>query len=231
VLAQVDASSGGKTAIDHPKGKNLIGAFHQPRLVVVDTATVDSLPAREYRSGLAEIVKHGIVLEAAYFDDVEASAQTLAAREHATVDRIIGGSCRLKASVVERDERESDLRMVLNYGHTIGHAIEAATGYGELTHGEAVSLGIAAEAALAVRLRIATPATRERQERLLARLGLPTRSAALDARLILEAMAHDKKGRDGRVPFVLAPEIGRFTIVTDVGPDDVRAALAEIAGS
>ena len=121
--------------------------------------------------------------------------------------------------------------MVLNYGHTIGHAIEAATGYGELTHGEAVSLGIAAEAALAVRLRIATTATRERQERLLARLGLPTRSASLDARLILDAMTHDKKGRDGRVPFVLAPEIGRFTIVTDVGPDDVRAALAEIAGS
>jgi 3-dehydroquinate synthase len=228
VLAQVDASIGGKTAIDHPRGKNLIGAFHQPRLVLVDTATVDSLPARDYRSGLAEIVKHGIVLEAAYFDDVEASADALAARDHDVVDRVIAGSCRLKADVVARDERESDLRMVLNYGHTIGHAIEAATGYAQLTHGEAVALGIAAEAALAVRLRVASATTRGRQERLLARLGLPIRTAAIDPRQVLEAMAHDKKGRDGRVPFVLAPEIGRFTIVTDVGADDVRGALAEI---
>jgi 3-dehydroquinate synthase len=228
VLAQVDASSGGKTAIDHAKGKNLIGAFHQPRLVVIDTATADSLPAREYRSGLAEVVKHGIVLDAPYFDDVEASAASLAARDPATVDRIIAGSCRLKAAVVTRDERESALRMVLNYGHTIGHAIEAATGYAQLTHGEAVSLGIAAEAALAVRLGIASAATRERQERLLARLGLPTRTAALDPRLVLEAMTHDKKGRDGRVPFVLAPAIGQFKIVNDVDADDVRAALTEI---
>jgi 3-dehydroquinate synthase len=228
VLAQVDASSGGKTAIDHPKGKNLIGAFHQPRLVVVDTATADSLPAREFRSGLAEVVKHGIVLEAAYFEDVEASADALAAREPATVDRIIAGSCRLKASVVERDERESALRMVLNYGHTIGHAIEAATGFAQLTHGEAVSLGIAAEAALAVRLGLASAATRERQERLLACLGLPIRMGALDPRVVLDAMAHDKKGRDGRVPFVLAPEIGSFKVVTDVQAEDVRAALDDI---
>jgi 3-dehydroquinate synthase len=228
VLAQVDASSGGKTAIDHPKGKNMIGAFHQPRLVVVDTATVDSLPAREYRSGLAEVVKHGIVLEAAYFDDVEASAEALAAREPATVDRVIAGSCRLKASVIERDERESDLRMVLNYGHTIGHAIEAATGFAQLTHGEAVALGIVAEAALAVRLGVASAATRDRQERLLGRLGLPTRMAAIDPTVVIEAMTHDKKGRDGRVPIVLAPEIGRFKVVESVSAEDVRAALAEI---
>ena len=228
VLSQVDASSGGKTAIDHSKGKNLIGAFHQPRLVVVDTATVDSLPAREYRSGLAEIVKHGVVLEAAYFDDVEASADALTGRDPATVDRIIAGSCRLKAAVVASDERESALRMVLNYGHTIGHAIEAATGFATLTHGEAVSLGIAAEAALAVRLGVATEATRDRQERLLERLGLPIRTAALDPGLVLEAMSHDKKGRDGRVPFVLAPAIGQFKIVTEVAADDIRAALTEI---
>ena len=228
VLAQVDASSGGKTAIDHPKVKNLIGAFHQPRLVVVDTATIDTLPAREFRSGLAEVVKHGIVLEAEYFDDVERSAEALLAREPATVDRIIAGSCRLKAAVVERDERESELRMVLNYGHTIGHAIEAVTGFAQLTHGEAVSLGIVAEAALAVRLGRASAPTRTRQERLLARLGLPTRMAAVDPALVLDAMARDKKAREGRVPFVLAPEIGRFEVVQDVSADDVRAALAEI---
>ena len=231
VLAQVDASSGGKTAIDHPKGKNLIGAFHQPRLVVVDTATTDTLPAREYRSGLAEVVKHGIVLEADYFDDIERSADALAAHDPDVVDRLIAGSCRLKASVVERDERESSLRMVLNYGHTIGHAIEAATGYGRITHGEAVSLGIAAEAALAVRLGVATAATRERQERLLDRLGLPVRMPAMDPAVLLDAMARDKKSRDGRVPFVLAPEIGRFTIVDGVSTDHVKGAIADIVAS
>jgi 3-dehydroquinate synthase len=228
VLAQVDASSGGKTALDHPKGKNMIGAFHQPRLVIVDTATSDTLPPRDYRSGLAEVVKHGIVLEAAYFDDVEASVEAITARDPATVQRIVAGSCRLKASVVERDELETSLRMVLNYGHTIGHAIEAATGYRQLTHGEAVSLGIAAEAALAVRLGVATAATRERQERLLARLGLPIRMAAVDPAGVLEAMSRDKKARDGQVPVVLAPEIGRFTIAERVSADDVRAALADI---
>jgi 3-dehydroquinate synthase len=228
VLAQVDASSGGKTAIDHPKGKNMIGAFHQPRLVIVDTATADSLPAREYRSGLAEVVKHGIVLDASYFEDVEASADALGAREPVAVDRIIAGSCRLKASVIERDERESALRMVLNYGHTIGHAIEAATGFEQLTHGEAVALGMVAEAALAVRLGVAQHATRERQERVLAHLELPTRLPSVDPERVLDAMTHDKKGRDGRVPFVLAPEIGQFKIVEAVSAEDVRAALAEI---
>jgi 3-dehydroquinate synthase len=228
VLAQVDASSGGKTAIDHAKGKNLIGAFHQPRLVIVDTGTVDSLPARDFRSGLAEVVKHGIVLEAEYFDDVERSAEALLAREPAVVDRVIAGSCRLKASVIERDERESALRMVLNYGHTIGHAIEAVTGFGRFTHGEAVALGIAAEAALATRLGVAGDETRRRQERLLERLGLPTRTAGLDAALVLDAMTRDKKSRDGRVPFVLAPEIGRFKIVDGVSAADVERALAEI---
>src|SRR5256714_3116688 len=144
VLAQVDASIGGKTAIDHPKAKNLIGAFHQPRLVLVDPAVVQSLPDREFRSGLAEIVKHGIVLDADYFAELERDVRPLMARELGVLERIIGGSCRLKASVVERDEREAELRHVLNYGHTIGHALEAATGYTRYAHGEAVALGIVA---------------------------------------------------------------------------------------
>src|SRR5437660_9383832 len=167
VLAQVDASIGGKTAIDHPNAKNLIGAFHQPRLVLVDPAVVRSLPEREYRSGVAEIVKHGIVLDADYFAEVERDAAALCARDLPVVERIIGGSCRLKASVVERDERESELRHVLNYGHTIGHALEAATGYTRYAHGEAVSLGIVAEARLARRLGIADDETTTRQERML----------------------------------------------------------------
>src|SRR3990172_5923018 len=152
LLAQVDASSGGKTAIDHPRAKNLIGAFYQPRLVLADTAALLTLPERELRSGLAEGIKHGIVLDAAYFDEVERDSAALTRREPATLDRIVAGSCRLKASVVERDEQEAELRHVLNYGHTTGHAIEAVTGYRRFAHREAVSLGIAAEAGIAERL-------------------------------------------------------------------------------
>src|SRR5262249_1820262 len=155
VLAQVDASIGGKTAIDHPLGKNMIGAFHPPRLALAVPAAARPLPERESRSGLAEIVKHGIVLDADYFAELERDRAPLAARDLGVLERIIGGSCRIKASVVERDEREAELRHVLNYGHTIGHAIEAATGYARYPPGEAGSLGVVAEARLARRLRIA----------------------------------------------------------------------------
>src|SRR6266404_3624012 len=217
VLAQVDASIGGKTAIDHPKAKNLIGAFYQPRLVVVDPAVVLTLPDRDFRSGLAEIVKHGVVLDAAYFDDVERSATALDARDLPTLTRIIGGSCRLKASVIQRDpEEKGEWRFALNYGHTIGHALEAATRFETWTHGEAVALGVAAAG------------TTRRQETLLRGLGLPVRAPAVDAEAVLAAITHDKKARDGRVPFVLAPSIGAFRVVYDVAPAEVRAALASI---
>src|SRR5437773_6035426 len=180
VLAQVDASIGGKTAIDHPLAKNMIGAFHQPRLVLVDPAVARTLPERDFRSGVAEIVKHGIVLDAGYFAELERDLAPLRARELGVLESIIAGSCRLKASVIERDEREAELRHVLNYGHTIGHALEASTGYARLTHGEAVSLGIVAEARLARRLGIAGAETVARQERMLDALGLPVRDATVD---------------------------------------------------
>ncbi len=229
VLAQVDASVGGKTAIDHPKAKNLIGAFHQPRLVIVDPAVVRTLPERDFRSGLAEIVKHGIVLERAYFEEVERDATALLARRLDVLERIIGGSCRLKASVIERDpEEKGELRFALNYGHTIGHALEASTGYGRWTHGEAVSLGIVAEARLACRLGLTDAATASRQEALLAAVGLPVRAASVDAEAVLAAITRDKKARDGRVPFVLSPRLGDFRVVYDVRPADVRAALDEL---
>jgi 3-dehydroquinate synthase len=230
VLAQVDASIGGKTAIDHPAAKNLIGIFYQPRLVVVDPSTATTLPDRDYRSGLAEIVKHGIVLDAAYFADLEASVADILGRDGNTLERIIGGSCRLKAGVIERDpEEKSELRFALNYGHTVGHALEAATAFGRWTHGEAVSLGIVAEARLAARLGIAGPETVERQERLLAALGLPVSTGSVAADAVLAAIRRDKKARDGHVPFVLAPSIGAFRVVYDVGQDDVRAILAGLA--
>ena len=171
LLAQVDASIGGKTAIDHARGKNLIGAFHQPRMVVVDPGTLTTLPDREFRSGLAEVIKHGIVLDADYFADLETDIASLLARDLSTLERVVAGSCRLKAQVVERDEREAELRWVLNYGHTIGHALEAVTGFRRWAHGEAVSLGIAAESRLAEHLGIASAETAERQLQLLSAVG------------------------------------------------------------
>jgi len=229
LLAQVDASSGGKTAIDHPRAKNLIGAFYQPRLVLADTAALLTLPERELRSGLAEVIKHGIVLDAAYFDEVERDSAALVHREPATLERIVAGSCRLKASVVERDEQESELRHVLNYGHTIGHAIEAVTGYRRFAHGEAVSLGIAAEASIAERLGLAKPGVRARQVRLLEAVGLPVRGVGEAPSLVVEALSLDKKARDGRVLFVLAPEIGAFRLVFDVPTAVILEALADLA--
>jgi len=228
LLAQVDASIGGKTAIDHPQGKNLIGAFHQPRMVIVDPGTLATLPEREFRSGLAEVIKHGIVLDAGYFGDLEASIRPLLDRDPATLDRVVAGSCRLKARVVERDERETELRWVLNYGHTIGHALEAATGFERWIHGEAVSLGIIAEARLAEHLHISSPSTTERQHRLLGAVGLPVTGIAVDPTTVLDALSRDKKRRDGHVSFVLAPEIGSFRIVPDVPREAVRHVLEEL---
>lgn len=227
LLAQVDASIGGKTAIDHPRGKNLIGAFHQPRVVVVDPSVLATLPDREFRSGLAEVIKHGIVLDAGYFGDLEASISALLDRDLATLERVVAGSCRLKARVVERDEQEAELRWVLNYGHTVGHALEAATGFSRWVHGEAVSLGIAAEARLAERLGISDPATTKRQLDLLGAARLPVTGLQVDPTAVVEALTRDKKSRDGRLSFVFAPEIGSFRIVSGVPPEVVLQVLKD----
>ena len=229
LLAQVDASIGGKTAIDHPRAKNLIGAFHQPRVVVVDPSVLTTLPDLEFRSGLAEVIKHGIVLDAGYFADLEGSLPALLRRDLPTLERVVAGSCRIKANVVERDEQEAELRHVLNYGHTIGHALEAVTGYGRWAHGEAVSLGIVAEAQVAERLGIAEARTTERQVRLLEAAGLPVKGLGASPLEIIEALGRDKKARDGRVPFVFAPEIGVFRIVFDVPSGTVRDTLDALA--
>ncbi|HEV8586434.1 MAG TPA: 3-dehydroquinate synthase, partial [Methylomirabilota bacterium] len=178
---------------------------------------------------LAEIVKHGVVLDAGYFDDVERSAAALAARDLPTLTRIISGSCALKAGVIQRDpEEKGEWRFALNYGHTIGHALEASTRYEAWTHGEAVALGMVAEARLAERLGVADAATTRRQESLLRALALPVRAASVDGDAVMAAITHDKKARDGRVPFVLAPAIGAFRVVYDVPPAEARAALASL---
>jgi 3-dehydroquinate synthase len=229
LLAQVDASIGGKTAIDHPRAKNLIGAFHQPRLVLVDPAVLTTLPEREFRSGLAEVIKHGIVLDAEYFRDLEGSIPALLARDLPTLERVVAGSCRIKARVVERDEQEAELRFVLNYGHTIGHALEAATAFTRWAHGEAVALGIAAESRLAERLGLAAPATRDRQVGLLRAVGLPVSGLGAEPAAVVEALSRDKKARDGRVPFILSPEIGRYQLVFDVPATEILATLNQLA--
>jgi 3-dehydroquinate synthase len=228
LLAQVDASIGGKTAIDHPRAKNLIGAFHQPRLVIVDPLVLTTLPDREFRSGLAEVIKHGIVLDASYFEDLEVNVPALLGRDLTTLERVVAGSCRIKARIVERDEQEAELRWVLNYGHTVGHALEAATGFQVWTHGEAVSLGIAAEARLAERLGIGSSAATKRQLSLLAAVGLPVAGIQVEPAAAVEALSRDKKSRDGRISFVFAPDIGSFRLLSDVPREAVLEVLKEL---
>lgn len=231
LLAQVDASIGGKVAIDHPRAKNLIGAFHQPLMVVSDPSVLSTLPDPEFRSGLAEVVKHGIVLDAAYFSDIEAHVPEIISRDLPTLERIIAVSCRLKGRIVEADEREGGLRAALNYGHTVGHAIEAATQFSKWLHGEAVSLGIVAAARIAQRLGLADVETVRRQVSLLRAVGLPVSFSAPSPQMIVQAIGRDKKARDGKVPFVLAPRIGEFRLVFDIPADLVSQVLAEMQGA
>src|SRR5256885_441759 len=195
VLAQVDAAIGGKTAIDHPTAKNLIGAFHQPRLVICDPATTLTLSPREFESGLAEIVKHGVVLDADYFTEVEGDAAALCARDLPVVQRIVGGSCRLTPGAVEPHEPDGQPRHAANYGHTIGHALEAATGYARFAHGEAVALGIVAEAPLARPPGFAAHDTLARPGRPLPPLRLP---GAAGGGRTPAGRAGDRGGQKGR---------------------------------
>ena len=228
LLAQADAAIGGKVAIDHPRAKNLIGAFHQPLMVIADPSVLATLPDPEFRAGLAEVVKHGIVLDAGYFRDVEAHVREILSKDLPTLERMIAVSCRLKGRIVEADEQESGLRAALNYGHTVGHALEAVTSYSRWLHGEAVSLGMVAAARLAERLGLADSETVNRQVTLLRAIGLPVSFRAPAPQTIVQAIARDKKARDGRVPFVLAPRIGEFRLVFDIPADLVVQVLTEI---
>ncbi|HUG90300.1 MAG TPA: 3-dehydroquinate synthase [Planctomycetaceae bacterium] len=231
LLAMVDSSVGGKVGVNHPRAKNMIGAFHQPLGVLIDTATIDTLPDREYRAGLAEVVKYGMILDAEFFEFLEANVAGVNQREPGVLRRIIARSCRLKADVVEQDEHErTGLRAALNYGHTFAHALETLTGYGELLHGEAVSIGMACAARLAERKRLIDRAIVERQSRLLERLGLPTalapaHAAAVSTDAVLAAIRHDKKSVGGRATFILPRRIGQVERFSDIDAEDVRAAL------
>jgi 3-dehydroquinate synthase len=226
LLAQVDSSVGGKVGINLPTAKNMVGAFLQPLGVLIDTATLSTLPEREYVSGLGEVVKYGVILDAALFEQLEADVAGLKQRKPEVLVPIIARCCRLKADVVEQDEFErSGLRASLNYGHTYGHAFEALCGYGEVLHGEAVAIGMMCAARLAERLGRVDVAFISRQQRLQESLGLPVATPKLDADKVLDTMSHDKKTAHGRLRFVLPDRLGHVELVGDIRPEDVRAAL------
>ncbi len=210
LLAQVDASVGGKTGINHASGKNLIGAFHQPRLVAIDIDTLKSLPRREYLAGLAEVVKYGAILDPELFARVDRNVPALLRQDPALLSDVIATSCRLKAMVVERDEREGDYRAILNFGHTLGHAIETLTEYRRLLHGEAVAIGMVCAARMSQLLGWLARSDVERIEGLLRRIGLPTAVPSdLSADQLALAVEADKKARGGKIKFVCLEAIGK----------------------
>lgn len=229
LLAQVDSSVGGKTGIDLEAGKNLVGAFHQPRLVLADLDTLTSLPERELVAGLAEVLKYGIILDPEFFEYLESNRDAVFNHQPETLAHLVARSCELKAQVVGKDERESGLRAILNYGHTIGHAVEAVAGYGRYLHGEAVAIGTVAAGKLSQRLAGLSDADAARIEALLRLYGCPVRLAEpLDEPSLFRAMQLDKKTRGDELRFVLARRIGDVYTVA-VPASAVREALAVIA--
>lgn len=229
LLAQVDSSVGGKVAVNHEKGKNLIGAFYQPMGVLIETATLDTLSARDFRCGMAEVVKYGVILDDAFFQYVESNIEAIAARDPEVLRQIVARSCRLKADVVEQDEEErTGRRAVLNYGHTFAHAFEALSGYGRLLHGEAVAVGMIYASRLAERRKLIETSVTERQIALLRAFGLPTKlpeSLKLSTEEVLARMRLDKKVASGTLRFVLPKRLGHVELVADVPEADVRAVL------
>ncbi|MEW6022104.1 MAG: bifunctional shikimate kinase/3-dehydroquinate synthase AroKB [Pseudomonadota bacterium] len=225
LLAQVDSSVGGKTGINHPLGKNMIGAFYQPRAVLADTSTLDTLPARELSAGLAEVIKHGAILDGEFFDWIEANIARLVARDPQALAHAIARSCEIKADVVRKDEREGGLRAVLNFGHTFGHAIEAGLGYGAWLHGEAVGCGMVMAADLSQRLGLIDAASVARLRKLVAAAGLPVVAPDLGAERWIELMEVDKKNEGGAIKFILLKPLGSPSI-TSAPQDVLRATLA-----
>lgn len=227
LLAQVDSSVGGKTAINHPLAKNTIGCFYQPQLVVADTATLATLERRQLLAGFAEVVKYGVIWDAKLFAQLERDLDAILALDPDALAPVIHRCCAIKAEVVSRDEREGGVRAILNFGHTLGHAVEALAGYGRVLHGEAVAIGMVAAARLGETLAMSEAGTAARIERLLARAGLPTDFPELPADRLLATLTHDKKAVAGIPRFVLARKVGEVEIVDTV--DEAR--ILEITGA
>lgn len=226
LLAQVDSSVGGKTGVNHPRGKNMIGAFHQPRAVVIDVDSLKTLPAREFAAGLAEVIKYGLIRDPEFFAWLEANMDALVARETDVMAAAIERSCRNKAEVVAADERETGERATLNLGHTFGHAIETGCGYGVWLHGEAVAAGTMMAVDLSVRLGWLASADRSRIEQLFLWAGLPVRPPAMAPAEFLEHMQVDKKNIHGRIRLVLLRQIGEAVITDEFAPDLLQETLA-----
>ncbi|GLT22811.1 3-dehydroquinate synthase [Zoogloea oryzae] len=225
LLSQVDSSVGGKTAINHPLGKNMIGAFYQPRLVIADTTALNTLPDRELKAGLAEVIKYGLIRDLPFLDWIEANLERLLARDQDALAEAVDRSCRNKAEVVVADETEQGERATLNLGHTFGHAIETGLGYGEWLHGEAVAAGAVMAADLSRRLGWLSDADVERVRAIHARAGLPVKGAPLGADRYLELMAHDKKVSDGTLRLVLLKQIGKAVITAEAPVESIRATI------
>jgi 3-dehydroquinate synthase len=231
LLAMVDAAIGGKTGVNHPGGKNLIGAFHQPQLVLIDPTTLATLPEREFRAGMAEVIKYGVIGDGELFAQLEAAGDlgSMAAVGPTLLQTLLERSAAAKAKVVAADEREGGLRAILNYGHTLGHVVETLCGYGTWLHGEAVAIGMAAAGQIAVAMGLWGAEEQRRQLALIAAAGLPVRWPDLDEAAVLACLQGDKKVRDGRVRFVLPTAIGAVEIRDDVGSEHVLAACRHLA--
>jgi 3-dehydroquinate synthase len=225
LLAQVDSSVGGKTAINHPLGKNMIGLFYQPRRVVCDLDTLRTLSQRELVAGLAEVIKYGPIADEDFLAWLEANLDALLARDGEALAHAVKRSCEIKAEVVGQDEREGGLRAILNFGHTFGHAIESGIGYGQWLHGEAVGCGMLLATELSARLGLVPGAAVERMRHLLQRAGLPLAAPALGAARYLELMRHDKKAEGGEIRFVVLESVGRA--VVRPARDELVAAVIE----
>lgn len=231
LLAMVDASIGGKTGVNHPKGKNLIGAFHQPRLVLIDPQVLNTLPVREFRAGIAEVIKYGIIWDAQLFEQMENSERLdeLGELNSDLLQDILTRSCQAKADVVSKDEKEAGLRAILNYGHTIGHAVESVTDYCLINHGEGVAIGMVAAGKLAVQLEMWRQEDAQRQDALIQKAGLPTRLPdGLDNKAIIDALQTDKKVKAGKVRFVLPTQIGAVEVTDKVPSDTIRQVLQQM---
>jgi len=227
LLAQVDSSVGGKVAVNHPRGKNIIGAFYQPKMVFADIDTLQTLPQREFRAGMAEVIKYGVIKDSGFFKFLENEQINIKKLSREEIIHVIETSCAIKAWVVEQDETEQGLRTILNYGHTFGHAYEALTGYKKYVHGEAVAIGMITAAGVAVKLGMLSADSRTRILNLIRAFDLPGDFGQLKPDEIIESMSHDKKALAGKVRYILPEEIGRVKLVTDVPPEILYEVLDE----
>lgn len=226
LLAQVDSSVGGKVAVNHPKGKNMIGAFYQPKMVYADIDTLTSLPEREFRAGMAEVIKYGVIWDEDFFVYLEKNHAEIKALSVEHIINVVERSCIIKADVVTKDEREESIRAILNYGHTFGHAYEALTGYSKFVHGEAVAIGMITAADVAVRMGFLTDIEKFRIEKLVTEFGLLSNFGDLDTQEIIASMQHDKKVESGKIRYVIPEKIGKVQIVKDIPREILIEALS-----